>query len=264
MNNKFDFEYVKQYFAENDCELLEKTYPNARTPLRYICSCGTESMIRFYSFRCGNRCWRCGRDKVAKAAALTHEEVSAYFSSQGCQLLENYVLSRIPMEYICICGNISKSNWNNFKRGRRCKECLRIKRSGSNNYQWIEDREAKKEYEVFKQRCYKTLKIALAAINKEKSSRTEEMLGYSIKDFQKHITSHPNYNAVKDKRWHVDHIYPIKAFADYGVTDVKIINGLDNLQPLMYNENISKGGKYEPIQFENWLFSKNIDPRRVR
>jgi hypothetical protein len=47
-------------------------------------------------------------------------------------------------------------------------------------------------------------------------------------------------------------------------SDVKIINGLDNLQPLMYNENISKGGKYEPIQFENWLFSKNIDPRRVR
>ena len=44
-------------------------------------------------------------------------------------------------------------------------------------------------------------------------------------------------------------------------SDVEEINGLDNLQPLMYNENISKGGKYEPIQFENWLFSKNIDSK---
>jgi hypothetical protein len=79
----------------------------------------------------------------------------------ACKLLDNYVLSRIPMTYRCSCGNISKSNWNNFKRGRRCKECLRIKRSGPNNYQWIEDREAKKEYDGFKQRCYKLLKAAL-------------------------------------------------------------------------------------------------------
>lgn len=264
---KLDYEYVRQYFAEHGCELLETEYRNARSKLKYRCSCGNESQIVFDSFRRGNRCWQCGRDKVknaVRAAALTHEEVAAYFSLQGCELLEEYTRSCVPMLYRCVCGNFSKSNWNNFKRGRRCQECLRKKRSGPNNYQWIVDRGAKKEYDAFKQRCYKMLKFALAATDQKKTSRTEQMLGYSIKEFQEYIKHHPKYAAVSGKRWHVDHIYPIKAFADYGVADLKVINGLDNLQPMLYNENISKGGRYNSVEFEKWLVSKNINPRRIR
>lgn len=264
---KLDYEYVKQYFHSQGCELLDFEYRNARSKLKYRCVCGNESQIIFDSFRRGNRCWQCGRNKVKAAvqsAALTHDEVSAYFISQGCELLDQYTRSCVPMNYRCKCGTLSKINWNNFKKGKRCQECLRVKRSGSNNYQWIEDREAKKEYDKFKQRCYKMLKISLASCGQEKIKRTEEMLGYSIKDFQRHIASHPKYEAVKDHRWHVDHIYPIKAFADYGISDVKIINGLDNLQPMLYKENIAKGGKYDAIHFEKWLISKSITPRKIR
>lgn len=264
---RLTFDYVKEYFHNQGCELLETEYRNARTKMKYKCVCGNETQIVFDSFRRGNRCWDCGRNKVrkrTKALRLSHAEVSQYFTSQNCELLDVYEKSCIVMHYRCSCGNLSKTNFNNFKRGRRCKECLRVKRSGPNNYQWIPDRIAKREYDLFKQRCYKMLKIALNATGQKKNSRTEKMLGYTIKEFQERIKNHPNYLAVQNQRWHLDHIFPIKAFVDYGVDDVKIINGLDNLQPLLYNLNISKSGKYDSKQFEKWLLSKNIKPRRVK
>ena len=46
------------------------------------------------------------------------------------------------------------------------------------------------------------------------------------------------------KGWHIDHIKPVKAFLDEGITDPAIINALDNLQPLWAHENLSKGARY--------------------
>ena len=44
------------------------------------------------------------------------------------------------MRYICVCGNESKINWNNFKSGRRCG----CKRKG---LQRLTEEEIKKEIE---------------------------------------------------------------------------------------------------------------------
>jgi hypothetical protein len=49
----FDFNYVKDFFKQQGCQLLETEYINARIPLRYKCSCGNESKICFYSFKAG-------------------------------------------------------------------------------------------------------------------------------------------------------------------------------------------------------------------
>jgi hypothetical protein len=58
--------------------------------------------------------------------------------------------------------------------------------------------------------------------------------------------------------WHTDHIFPIKAFLDYGIVDIKIINCLENLRPLDAKENLCKNAKYDKVLFEQWLQSKGV------
>ena len=58
------------------------------------------------------------------------------------------------------------------------------------------------------------------------------MLGYTVNELKNHIHNHPNWSNIKKNNWHLDHMFPVKAFLDYGIIDLKLINCLDNLQPL--------------------------------
>ena len=73
------------------------------------------------------------------------------------------------------------------------------------------------------------------------------VVGYTRNQLRAHIQSRFSEGMSWDNygEWHIDHIKPIKAFIDEGVTDPAIINSLDNLQPLWASDNISKGAKYE-------------------
>ena len=259
MANRLTFEFVRDYFHKHGCTLLEDNYINARTKLRYICSCGNRAQIVFDSFRSGNRCRCCGVKKTARKQVLSPQEVSDYFESQGCELLDAYSRSCISMRYKCSCGEISRSNWNNFKRGRRCKKCGIVKRSGERHYEWQEDREQIALDRKFRQRCYKLLRMVLSVTGRVKNKRTAEMLGYDYRQLQDHIFSHPNWNNVNNSVWHIDHIFPIKAFRDYGITDLKLINCLENLRPIAAHENYSKNCKYDKSEFEDWLISKGVE-----
>ena len=75
--------------------------------------------------------------------------------------------------------------------------------------------------------------------------KSYDIVGYGFEDIKKHITSMFTDGMSWDNygKWHIDHIKPIKAFLDEGVTDPKIINSLENLQPLWAFDNISKGCK---------------------
>lgn len=197
-----DFEFVKNYFSENGCELLEKEYKNARKRLKYRCSCGKESEICFCSFKSGNRCRDCGNKKV--------------------------------------------SDW------------LSKNRKKENHPRWIKDREAKRLNDAFCNKCRCMVKRTLQLFEQAKISRTEEILGYKFADLKSCIESHENWNKVKDKNWHIDHIFPLKAFVDYGMLDVRLANCLENLQPMLEHDNISKSAKYDRSSFEDWLRSKGI------
>ncbi len=55
---------------------------------------------------------------------FSYEEVKNIFEDGGCKLLDKtYVNARTPLEYMCSCGNVSKINLWNFKKGQRCNEC---------------------------------------------------------------------------------------------------------------------------------------------
>ena len=67
--------------------------------------------------------------------------------------------------------------------------------------------------------------------------------------------SHPNWPNVKDGEWHLDHIYPIIAFVERGIKDIKMMCHLENLQPLSGRANCHKNRKYDKKEFEVWLHS---------
>ena len=119
MPKKHSYEYVKQYFEEQGCELLEGEYKNSYTKMRYRCECGNISEICFSSFKKGRRCKKCGGNEK-----FTLEFVKGQFKKMGCELLETeYKNALTPMKYKCECGNITKISFSHFKKGRRCKKC---------------------------------------------------------------------------------------------------------------------------------------------
>ena len=76
---------------------------------------------------------------------LNIEYIRNYFANNACILIsENYINNRIPLDYICKCGNKSKISFSNFQKGGRCYICgssKKISAHHKNGYNWdIENR----------------------------------------------------------------------------------------------------------------------------
>jgi len=84
-------------------------------------------------------------------------------------------------------------------------------------------------------------------------------LGYTSEELREHIYNHSNWEKVKDGDWHLDHIFPIQAFIEYNIKDLKLINCLENLQPLTKKDNLKKHDKYDEKEFEEWLIGKGYE-----
>lgn len=123
-SERLKYDYVKQYFKDQGCELLSTEYTNNSTLLNYICNCGNKSKINFHNYKNGNRCKQCGNKKAQDSQKTSFEDVKQYFEDQGCELLSTeYTNAHNLLDYICSCGNKSIINFNSFKNGRRCKQC---------------------------------------------------------------------------------------------------------------------------------------------
>lgn len=86
-------------------------------------------------------------------------------------------------------------------------------------------------------------------LTREKSARTEVMLGYTRQEIEQHIEkqfqrgmSWANYG-----EWHIDHIIPIAHFLNNGIEDPAVINCLSNLRPIWADENHKKNAKVESL-----------------
>jgi hypothetical protein len=133
------YDYVKNYFKENNCILLSDTYKTCKDKLDYICSCGKKSTITFDAFKRGHRCKDCGVKKSAKTRSYSYEQVKKIFENNGCVLLsEQYIKNDVLLDYICSCGKISKITLNNFLNGQRCYDCGLLKIGESKKYLYEE------------------------------------------------------------------------------------------------------------------------------
>jgi len=255
---RLTYEYVKKYFEDNNCVLLESKYINSRYKMKYKCECGSVWAATFKDFKSGRRCG-CGYEKSAEKKRSKFEDVKDFFQEHNCVLLaKKYINSKTVMKYRCCCGRITKISFSSFKLGRRCKECGRLKNCGSGNPRWVADKSKSLERQRIRKRYSRLVRNCLQYTGGKKNSKTEILLGYSPQKFRETIFNHPNWDEVKNGVWHIDHIFPLKAFMDFGITDLKIINGLDNIRPLSAHDNLLKGHTYDKIEFEKWLNKKGI------
>lgn len=63
---RHDYESVYNFFQQENCVLLSKTYENGRQKLDYICSCGNKAKISFEKFKTGQRCQSCKATKISE------------------------------------------------------------------------------------------------------------------------------------------------------------------------------------------------------
>jgi hypothetical protein len=98
----------------------------------------------------------------------------------------------------------------------------------------------------------------LKATNQKKTSKTAILLGYHASELHARIYNHPDFLTLNGLDWHIDHVFPITAFLEHGITDLAVINCLENLRPMLGSENMSKHAKYDMSDFKFWLESKGI------
>jgi hypothetical protein len=60
---------------------------------------------------------------------LTQKEVEDIFTAQNCVLIDTYKNAHTKVKYLCSCGNEDWKTLSHFRRGQRCKECKKRKRS---------------------------------------------------------------------------------------------------------------------------------------
>lgn len=79
----------------------------------------------------------------------------------------------------------------------------------------------------------------------KKAKRTEDVLGYGKAELVKHLEKlfKPGMSWSNHGEWHIDHIIPLSVMIKRGITDPKLLNALDNLQPLWAADNHRKSAK---------------------
>lgn len=252
-NEAHTYEHVANTFKEAGCELLADSYKNVLTKMPYRCVCGNESEIRFCDFQTGVRCEKCKARRLSEAIRTSDEDIAAFCMSHKCKFLRSWIQNKkTRIVYICKCGNESEAYWTNFKRFPNCKECRNRKVSGPNCHMYDPDREAVAMRKRFRKMCGQHIRRFMRATEQTKTKSTHELLGYKPIELQEHILNHPNMKNCGDE-WHVDHRFPIQAFLDHGIHDLKLINHLDNLQPMPGKKNLSKGSQYDVSKFLEWI-----------
>jgi hypothetical protein len=255
------FEEVKRVFEEAGYRLLSTEYINSKTKLECVCTKGHEKKTTYADFRSGRRCIECYHQKQREERLTPIEEIRQVFSSRGYQLLtDHHSHGRQIFEALCPRGHLYKTNLTRFKDcGYGCSKCAAINNSGTNNPNWNPDREAVKQNGKIWRAWRNCLRGGVSGRNKKTSDEIKAILGYDWNDLKTYILNHPNWEKLSDKiSYHVDHVFPVKAFLDYGIKDPKIICALENLQPLDKGVNMKKNRHYDKQEFEAYLRSKGL------
>lgn len=126
INTKYSYEYIYDYFYNNNCELLSETYEGSNNILDYICCCGTKSKISFSSFKRGTRCQRCKAKKLRELNRVDFSKVLEKFKEFGylVHTKENeYINGNSKLDIICKQGHKNKKSFHDFMANSGCQEC---------------------------------------------------------------------------------------------------------------------------------------------
>lgn len=88
---KYEYDYVRECFENEDCTLLEAEYINCKTPMRYIAQCGHESTITFDAFlNAKNVPKRCGNCHKITYHEVTEDRNRAIYKKWRESVMEKY------------------------------------------------------------------------------------------------------------------------------------------------------------------------------
>ncbi len=147
-----------------------------------------------------------------------------------------------------------KQNERNAKRIKQPRVCPICNKTFIPNFTSKQKYCDRRCYANFRKRLDKAVRTTMSYIGCAKNGKNcHKLLGYSAEHLLSHLQSFPQWEVIQDKDWHLDHIFPVKAFIDKEIHDVKLICSLDNLQPLLAEDNATKGCKYDEQAFETWL-----------
>lgn len=269
-NQKFSLEEVSQQFAEHGFEFLDTQYVNNNVPVKCRCTCGRITKMPLCVVKKGATCLDCKGKKISETKSTNRDIIEKRLDENGHKYLRHWVekesksgkkVGRTVIEYICGCGKTTKAIWSNYKRAPGCWECGQEKKSGDKCHLWNPDRELVALNKKLQKRCWNLVGRLLSEQGVEKDEHKEKLLGYSIDTLLQHMRKHPLYNGKID--FHIDHIFPVAAFAKRGITDLKLINHLSNLRPLDSYANLARGDKYIEEAFDIWLQNPSVSAETV-
>jgi hypothetical protein len=134
---KLDIEFIRHSFENSGYELLVDDYKNCDQLLDYRCPKGHLHRINWSNWKKGVRCPYC--DGQGKPDINIIRE---FFDACGYKLLDTeYINDSGKLLYECPVGHVHSMRWGNFRNGKRCPSCDRIKnslnKSGNKHYNWM-------------------------------------------------------------------------------------------------------------------------------
>lgn len=129
---KLEYDFIKEKFNMRGYTLISTEYTGANNKLAYICSSHPNEVqyITYGNLHTGRGCYYCSGQRH-----LSYELVFNEFVERNYLLLENeFIDSRILMKYKCNIhpDEIRTISYTNFKTGKGCSVCGRIKANKSN------------------------------------------------------------------------------------------------------------------------------------
>ena len=186
---------------------------------------------------------------------ISDEEIANLCETNGCEFLGRRICKkRTRIEYRCKCGDVVEADLSNYRRYPNCKKCGNVKVAGENCYRWIADRNEVAQRKRYRKACGQILRRALNG--QAKDDHTYALLNYTAGELRSHIQNHPDY--LGEDGMQIDHIFPIHAFVEHQIDDLKLVNALSNLRPTYGKDNQSKGSKYDREEFKTWLKNGEI------
>lgn len=153
IGRRLSIEDVNKEFSDRGYLLIDTTYSNNKTKLKYKCVKHAdfgEMLIRFIDLKNGHGCPNCASEKLSifrkrprphriKVAEHNIESLKAYYLERGFTLLEeSYTNSSTPMRYKCHSHSdkVLSMPLSEFKRKRGCTYCSRESNRGENHCHW--------------------------------------------------------------------------------------------------------------------------------
>jgi hypothetical protein len=255
--SRLNEENLISIFTKENYTVLNIYKKNNKHYVDFICPYNHKGSITYDGFKRNRRCGICYKEKN-----YTYEKVKEILGQDEYQILDDIFINvKTALKCLCPKGHICNIYLTHWLKGHRCRECGYLI-SAEKNRSKNPDREFLKEKQKIAKSLRSNLKRLAEKLHIGKKENFVSLQRYTTEELHNHIKNHKNYlDASKNNNLSIDHIFPIKAFDDFGLLNLEnawLINGLDNLQPLDRTENSRKNCQYNKEKFIIFLKEKGI------